>query len=75
MSGVGEHREHRKKERECLHMGEKLQPGSEKNTTVEQLSSLNRRQLKELEEKEKTRAQKILEAVVMIIHIVPIKHI
>ena len=36
---------------------------------VEQLSSLNRRQLKELEEKEKTRAQKTLEAIVMLLPI------
>ena len=50
-------------------MGEKLQPGSEKNTTVEQLSSLNRRKLKELEEKEKTRAQKTLEGIVMLLPI------
>ena len=50
-------------------MGENTQPGKEKNTTVEQLSSLNRRQLKELEEKEKTRAQKTLEAIVMLLPI------
>ena len=50
-------------------MGENTQPSKEKNTTVEQLSSLNRRQLKELEEKEKTRAQKTLEAIVMLLPI------
>lgn len=51
-------------------MGESIQSGSENSTTTELLSNLNRRQLKELEEKEKTHAQKILEAIVMILPII-----
>ncbi len=50
-------------------MGNEIQPGSEKSTAPELLSTLNRRQLKELEETEKTRSQKMWEAVVMVLPI------
>ena len=50
-------------------MSEKSQADIEKSGTTEQLSNLNRRQLKELEEKEKTPAQKTLEAIVMLLPI------
>lgn len=41
-----------------------------KKSTAEELSKLNRRQLKELEEKEKTPAEKLAEAVIMILPII-----
>ena len=46
-------------------MSEDVQVKTKLNMTTEQLANLTRRQLKELEEKKKTPAQKVLEAIIM----------
>lgn len=48
-------------------MSENIQPTPENDSALAQLGNLTRRELKELEEKEKTPMQKLLEAVIMVL--------